>query len=105
MINRIKINCRKVYDNGELYLNTCDDGVNILKRLDNISTDISKIWGGADGNNFVVSLNKHIKELDKVINFLGFNGDLLKRSALEHSGVDNDFATKVERSELDEQRI
>ena len=103
MHNRIKINCKRVYDNGNIYEKVSEEIVNIQKRLDNISNDISKIWGGADGNNYIVTLNRHIKNFDAVVNFLGFNGDLLKKNALEHGGIDNTFTTKMERSDLDEQ--
>ena len=103
MRNRIKINCKKVYDNGNLYEKSREEIISIQKNLNAISEEIRKIWGGADGNNFAVSLNKHIKNFDAVVNFLGFNGDLLKKNALTHNNIDNTFITKVERSELDEQ--
>ncbi len=102
MGRRIKINCRKVYDNGEEYQTVSDEIVEIQKRLDKISNDISSIWTGAAGNNFIVSFNRHIKNFDAVVNFLGDNGQLLKKNALEHGNIDGDFAQKVERSELDE---
>ena len=105
MGDRIKINCKKVYDSGMNYINVSEEIVNIQKRLDGISEKVHDILGGAPGNNFIVSFNKHIKDFDAVINFLGDNGTLLKRNALEHGNIDGIFATQMERSELDEQEL
>ena len=102
MGERFKINCKKVYDNGVYYIKESDDIKTIQKELDNISSEIAKIWGGEDGHNFIVSFNEHIKNIDAIVNFLGENGTLLKNNALEHSGIDNVLATKVERSDMDE---
>lgn len=102
MGERIKINCKKVYDNGVNYLNESDEIKSIQNELDSISAEIEKIWGGEDGHNFIVTFNEHIKSFDAIINFLGENGNLLKNQALEHSGIDNTLATQVERSDMDE---
>lgn len=102
MADKIRINCSKVYEGGTYYSNTSNEILEIQKRLDKISDEISGILGGAAGNNFIVSLNSHIKSFDSIINFLGDNGQLLKKNALEHGNIDNIFATQMERSELDE---
>ena len=102
--NRIKINCRKVYDSGEFYEKYSNDIKDIQKELTKLSDEINEIWGGVDGDNFAKSLENHNKEFNAVVNFLDFNGDLLKRSALEHGNIDNVFTEKVERSDLDERK-
>ena len=102
MGNRIRINCRKVYDNGVFYEKNSDELVLVQKELDDICNEVGKIFGGPDGHNFQVSLTNHLQALDDVVNFLGENGDLLKKNALEHSGLDNTFATKMERSDMDD---
>lgn len=101
---RIKINCKKVYDNGTFYKQMSDDIIETQKRLDTISNEIYKIWGGAPGNNFIVSFNKHIKDFDAVVNFLRDNGELLRKNAYDHGNIDYEFATKMERSEFDDER-
>lgn len=103
MGNRIMINSKKVYDNGRKYQEFSNEVINIQKELDTISSDISTIWEGADANNFIVSFNKHIKNFDAIVNFLGFNGNLLKKNALSHSNIDDIFATQMERNDQDEQ--
>lgn len=102
MVNRIRINCKKVYDNGMFYLDNCEKLSAIQKELNDVSDKIDEIWGGIDNNNFLVSFKKHIKDLDQVINFLEDNGDLLKKNALAHSGIDNNFTIDMERSDIDE---
>lgn len=102
MGNRIRINCRKVYDNGVYYQDRSEEIINIQQELNNISSEIESIWGGADGHNFLVSFNTHINNLDQIINFLHDNGSLLKKNALNHNGIDNNFAAKMERSDIDE---
>ena len=103
MSDRIKINCKKVYDSGMDYISASEEITNIQKRLDKISNEVYDILGGAPGNNFIKSFNEHIKDFDAVINFLGDNGTLLKKNALEHGNIDGIFVTQMERSELDEQ--
>lgn len=103
MGNRIKINCRRVYDNGVYYENKSEELITIQKELDKISSEIGEIWGGVDAHNFRVSLNNHIEDLDQDVNFLAANGNLLKKNSLIHGGIDNTFATKMERSDINEQ--
>ena len=93
------INCKKVYDSGKEYANYCDEIIDIQKKLDEVSVNIDEIWDGIDENNFLVSFNKHVKDLDLIINFLGSNGILLKNNALKHGNIDDEFATQMERSE------
>ena len=68
----IEINCRKVYDSGKEYSNYCDEIIDIQNKLDEVSTNINEIWNGVDDNNFLVSFNQHIRDLDLIINFLGW---------------------------------
>ena len=65
--------------------------------------NIYEIWDGLDNNNFLSSFNKHVKNLDLVINFLGSNGTILKDCASEHGNIDKDFATQMERSGLEDE--
>lgn len=101
----LKINCRHVYDSGEGYIKNSDEIATIQKNLDTISNDIYKIWKGPDGNNFLVSFNKHIKSLDAVINFLNGNADILKTTALNHSNIDTKMARDIERSDIDDKHF
>ena len=103
MSNGIEINCKKVYDSGKEYVDYCEEIINIQKDLDKISNNISEIWNGVDDNNFIVSFNKHIKDLDLIINFLGSNGTILKNTALEHGNIDDNFATQMERSDIEDE--
>ena len=97
---RIRINCKKVYDNGVSYLNCCDELRQIQTDLDNIAGNIQTAWKGVDCHNFIVSYENHIKDIDTLIDFLVQNGELLKKNALNHSGIDNSFAAKMERSDI-----
>jgi hypothetical protein len=98
----IEINCRKVYDSGKEYQNYCEEIIDIQKYLDEVSSNINEIWGGVDNDNFLVSFNNHVKDLDLIINFLGSNGQLLQNNALEHGNIDNSFATEMEKSGLED---
>lgn len=106
MAQGIEINCKKVFDNGKDYIKCSDEVIEIQKDLDNIATEIGNIWANDDiaSHNFLVTFNQHIKNLDLIINFLGANGLLLKRNALEHGNIDDNLATQIERSELDDER-
>ena len=99
---RIKINCKRVYDNGTLYLSYCDELEKIQKELDESAGKIQEAWSGADCHNFIVSFQNHIKDIDKLINFLGENGELLKKNALDHSSIDTNFASSMERSDIND---
>lgn len=101
MGNRIRINCKKVYDNGVYYEKNSEDIESIQKELKDIYTTLEKEWEGVDDHNFLVSFGRHIDDINNMIGFLEVNGDLLKKNALEHSGIDNNFAVKMERSDMD----
>ena len=102
MGNRIRINCRKVFDNGVYYEKTGEEIESIQKDLENIYETLDKEWSGVDDHNFLVSFNRHINDMNQMIGFLATNGDLLKKNALEHNGIDNNFAVKMERSDMNE---
>ena len=102
MSNRIRINCKKVYDNGQEYMDASEAIAGIQNDLKTIKDEIESIWSGVDDHNFKVSFGSHIEDLNPVIDFLKADGDLLKKNALQHSGIDNEFATKMERSDVDE---
>ena len=102
MGNIFRINCKRVYENGVYYNNNCEKIINIQKELKNIYDGIDNNWEGVDKHNFLVSFNKHIEDINTLINFLTVNSDLLKKNALEHSEIDNVFAAKMERSDINE---
>ncbi len=103
MATGIKINCRKVYETGLEYENDAEVIRKKAEKLQEISSSIDEVWTGMDSNNFQVSFNEHIKSLDNLINFLEENQEVLKKSALNHNIVDNNFKNKMKRSEIDEQ--
>lgn len=103
MATGIKINCRKVYETGLEYQNDADVIKEKKEKLQEISSSIDEAWTGMDSHNFQVSFNEHIKLLDNLISFLEENQEVLKNSALNHNIVDNNFKSKMKRSELDEQ--
>ena len=98
----IKINCRKVYDNGMSYLSYCNEIKRIKSELETISSDIQNAWNGADSHNFMVSFESHISNIDFLTSFLDANGELLKKNALDHSGIDTRFASSMERSDIND---
>ncbi len=103
MSNILGINCKKVYDSGKEYIDYHNEIISIRKELEEVSNNISTIWQGADSNNFVSSFNDHIKELNLIINFLGSNGTLLKKTANEHSSIEENFAVDIERSDIEDE--
>lgn len=100
----IKINCRKVYETGLEYENDAEEIRKKASKLQEISSSIDEVWTGMDSNNFQVSFNEHIKSLDTLIDFLEENQEVLKQSALNHNIVDNNFKSKMKRSELDDEQ-
>ena len=98
----IKINTRKVYDSGVFYRNQADIVLSIRNNLLNIADDISKNYTGVASHNFLVSFKTHVAKLNDVLEVLDENGELLKENALSHGSEDTTFATKVERSDIDE---
>ena len=103
MSNRIKINPRRVYETGMKY-HECSDRVTSDKaQLNGIKENLASIWTGEDSHNFGVSFQTHIDKLDVIIDFLEEKSQLLKENALNHNTSDNNFKTKMERSDMDEQ--
>ena len=102
MNGRIRINCKRVYESGLSYLDYSEKIENIQKDLATCAANIEEAWTGYDNHNFRVSFETHIGNLDTLINYLGQYGELLKKNALDHSGIDTTFATKMERSDIDE---
>ena len=101
--NKIKINCKYVYDTALKYDEIWNNILEDQKKLSEISANIPNYWEGVASHNFQVSFENHIGSLDDIINTLGENSDVLKGSALEHNGVDNDFSEKLKRSDIIEQ--
>ncbi len=102
MGNRLRINCKRVYETGVDYTNISEEITKIQEDLKKCHEEIENNWSGVDSHNFLVSFDKHITDLTQINKFLNFNADILKKNALEHSTIDNNFATKMERSELDD---
>ena len=98
----LKINCKKVYESGDKYEREAAVITDIQKQLNEIAEGIHEAWGGEDGNNFQVSFNEHIKQLDEIIEFLGDESEILKGSALDHNTVDSNFNEKMKRKDTDE---
>ncbi len=102
--NRIKINCKYVYETGLKYDEILNNILEDQQKLSDILDNIPTYWEGVASHNFQVSFEKHIASLDDIINTLGYNSDVLKGSALEHNGVDNDFSEKLKRSDIIDER-
>jgi len=102
MARTIKINCKKVYDVGVSYANRANRLKEIQKEMRNISSSISNIWQGVDSTDFNIMFNEHIDALDNLIIFLENKSELLKKNALNHNMADDDFSTKMKRSDQDE---
>ena len=103
MGNVLGINCKEVYKNGKDYIEYHNEIIGIKKDLEDVATNISSIWEGTDSNSFVSSFRDHIKELNLIINFLGSNGMLLKKTAKEHASIEDKLAFDIERSDIDDE--
>ncbi len=102
MSDRILINCRKVYETGEEYLDSSERIKEYQEDFKRTKNKISYIWKGGDSYNFLTSFQSHIDKLTDFINYLEFEGELLKNNALDHNTSDNNFSTKMKRSDYDE---
>ena len=102
MVRGIKINCKRVYETGLKYNQEAEEIEKEQKQLTNIAEAIGEAWTGADSNNFLVSFNNHIKDLDRAVNFLNEQASILKGNALEHSNVDINFTNNMKRSDMNE---
>ena len=102
MGNVFKINPRVVYEAGDDYVAKDEELKKIQLNLRKIYNNIDNAWQGTGGHNFKTSFYKHIENLNEQIDYLEEMGDILKKNALEHDDIDNEFATKMERSGADE---
>ena len=98
----IKINCKKVYESGNKFEKEAEVIEQTQKEITKIGEEIATIYQGEDGHNFQVSFNKHISAFDDIVEFLNDKAFILKGSALEHNGVDNNFNEKMKRRDIDE---
>lgn len=103
--NRIKINCKYVYETALKYDEIMNNILDDQKKLSEISANIPNYWEGVASHNFRVSFEKHIGSLDDIINTLGNSSNVLKGSALEHNSVDNDFSEQMKRSDIIEYKV
>lgn len=101
MGDKILINCRKVYETGDSYLESSDR----IKEYQNVLTKnknkISYVWKGIDSESFLASFSEHIERLTYLIDYLEFEGGILKGVALDHNTSDNNFSTMMRRSDDD----
>lgn len=102
MARNIKINCKRVYSAGVAYQDFANEVREIQRRMQNISSSISKCWQGVDNNNFTVKFNEHINYLNNLIGFLDEKGNLLKNNALNHENADKEFVNRMKRTDFDE---
>ena len=102
MGRKIKINCKRVYETGLKYTKQAELIMKEQQKLNAISGEIESAWTGADSNNFLVSFNKHIEELNNIMAFLNNESGILKANALEHSNIDINFTNKMKRSGMDD---
>lgn len=102
MANKIKINCKRVYDTAVFYDESIQKINSLKQELLIISHNISKVWQGLDSKNFNVKFNNHIEKLDDLIFFLESKSMLLKKIASLHNSVDDNFADAMKRVGSDE---
>ena len=99
MGNVIKINCKKVFDTGVIYINDSKKIGEIQDRLDSVCSGISSIWKGVDSSSFQSKFCEFVDGLDSLRDFLDNRGVLLKGNALDHGNVDHEFANNMKRKE------
>ena len=102
MANKIKINCKKVYDTAVFYGDSAQRISELKKELSTISSNVSNAWQGVDNNNFTVTFNNHIEQLNELVSFLESKSLLLKKISSLHNSVDNDFSNSMKRVDLNE---
>ena len=97
----IKINCQKVYKTGLLYMQDAEQLKSYQEELRKVLSNVKDSWQGADSNNFAIRLEQYIESLDDIVIALEEKSDVLKSSALNHNGVDNEFLERMNRSEME----
>lgn len=103
MSNKIKINCRRVFDTGSTYLTQVEEIKEIKNTLKNISSEIANCWhDGIDSINFQNNFNSYIESMDDLTEFLTSEGALLMANALDHSNVDKNFTNSMRSRDLDD---
>lgn len=101
-MRKIKINCKKVFDTGVFYENKAEEIRNLQKELETIESEISNIWNGQDATIFSLKMGVNTKKLNNIIDFLNESASVLKKVSTNHSSVDNEFAKKMNREDIDE---
>ena len=101
MSEKILINCRKVYETGDSYFESLDRIKKNKNELKKYKNKISYVWKGIDSESFLSSFSEHIENLTYLINYLEFEGGILRSSALDHNTSDNNFSTMMRRSDED----
>ena len=72
-----KINCEKVGDVGEKFLEESEKVKEIYLATIKLEQEISEIWKGGDSYNFRVSFKGHNNELTHIVAFLKNHSELL----------------------------
>ena len=101
-MRKIKFNCKQIYDTGTLYDAKIEEIREIKNEMANISNRIKENWTGDDNHNFLESFNAHIYDLTNIINYLEGNGKIMKDTALNHGKVNEEFFSRIERSDNNE---
>ena len=99
MERKILIDCYKVYETGTRYSNDAEEIEQNQTKLTEIAENIEAIWKGPDGRNFLVSLRKHIDEMNDIIGFLDEKSDVLRGASTDHRTEDEEFTLKMKRSD------
>ncbi len=86
-----KINCEKVTQSGEKLKEKADQLKQIMGQLNNLEGQIGEIWKGTDSTNFLITFNKHNKELSYIVAFLNNHSELFKKCAEAHDQIDQDY--------------
>ncbi len=104
MERKIMIDCYKVYETGNNYSKDAEGIEQNQTKLTEIAETIETIWKGPDSQNFIISLKKHIDEMNDIIGFLDHKSDVLKGASTDHKATDEEFTRKMKRSDEDDEQ-
>ena len=102
MERKILIDCYGVYETGNRYSHDAEEIERNQTKMSEIADNVENAWKGPDGANFVMSLKKHIDEINDIIGFLDKKSEILKGVSEEHRVNDEDFTNEMKRSGDDE---
>ena len=102
-MGKIFIVPKKVYETGMKYEEYASKLIDMENELEDIKEQLEICFQGVAAHDFIESFKVHKSKFKPIYELLGFESQLLKDCAINHSKVDNSFYEVIERSDIDDQ--